>query len=78
VTDLFSSAAPSERHFGGQFYFEDLFGALVDLVTEKALRAEPRPFSARRQRMLRTRHESLEWCRCEFMRTFAASFKTCE
>ncbi|MGF1644965.1 MAG: hypothetical protein ACFCUJ_15110 [Thiotrichales bacterium] len=30
--------------FGVQFYLEDLLGCAVDLVTEKALRAELRPF----------------------------------
>jgi predicted nucleotidyltransferase len=36
--------ATSARYFGVQFYLEDLFGCAVDLVTEKALRAELRPF----------------------------------
>ena len=40
----FDGPATSERYFGVQFYLEDLFGAPVDLVTEKALRAELRPF----------------------------------
>ena len=31
------------RYFGAQFYIEDLFGRSVDLVTDKALRAELRP-----------------------------------
>lgn len=39
----FDGPATSERYFGVQFYLEDLFGAPVDLVTEKALRAELRP-----------------------------------
>ena len=40
----FDGPATSERYFGVQFYLEDLFGCGVDLVTEKALRAELRPF----------------------------------
>lgn len=40
----FDGPATSERYFGVQFYLEDLFGCEVDLVTEKALRAELRPF----------------------------------
>ena len=40
----FDGPATSERYFGVQFYLEDLFGCPVDLVTEKALRAEMRPF----------------------------------
>ena len=40
----FDGPATSERYFGVQFYLEDLFGCAVDLVTEKALRAELRPF----------------------------------
>ncbi|MCX7154346.1 MAG: nucleotidyltransferase family protein [Proteobacteria bacterium] len=40
----FDGPATSERYFGVQFFLEDLFGRAVDLVTEKALRAELRPF----------------------------------
>jgi len=40
----FDGPATSERYFGVQFYLEDLFGRTVDLVTEKALRRELRPF----------------------------------
>jgi uncharacterized protein len=40
----FDDPATSDRYFGVQFYLEDLFGCVVDLVTEKALRAELRPF----------------------------------
>jgi predicted nucleotidyltransferase len=40
----FDGPATSERYFGVQFHLEDLFGCRVDLVTEKALRAELRPF----------------------------------
>lgn len=38
----FDGAATSQRYFGVQFYLEDLLGCPVDLVTEKALRAELR------------------------------------
>jgi len=40
----FDGPATSERYFGVQFYLEDLFGCSIDLVTDKALRAELRPF----------------------------------
>lgn len=40
----FDGPATSERYFGVQFYLEDLFGCAIDLVTDKALRAELRPF----------------------------------
>jgi len=40
----FNGPATSERYFGVQFYLEDLFGVPIDLVTEKALRAELRPY----------------------------------
>ncbi|WP_442498985.1 nucleotidyltransferase family protein [Methylobacter sp. sgz302048] len=40
----FDGPATSARYFGVQFYLEDLLGCPVDLVTEKALRAELRPF----------------------------------
>lgn len=40
----FDGPATSERYFGVQFYLEDLFGCPVDLVTERALRPELRPF----------------------------------
>ena len=39
----FDGPATSQRYFGVQFYLEDLFGCSIDLVTEKALRAELRP-----------------------------------
>lgn len=44
VLVAFDGPATSERYFGVQFYLEDLFGAPVDLVTEKALRPELRRF----------------------------------
>ena len=40
----FDGAATSQRYFGVQFYLEDLFGCPVDLVTDKALRPELRPY----------------------------------
>ena len=40
----FDGPATSARYFGVQFILEDLLGTRVDLVTEKALRAELRPF----------------------------------
>ena len=40
----FDGAATSSRYFGLQFYLEDLLGHSVDLVTEKALRIELRPY----------------------------------
>jgi uncharacterized protein len=43
----FDGPATSRRYFGVQFYLEDLLGAPVDLVTEKALRGELRPYVER-------------------------------
>jgi uncharacterized protein len=43
----FEGPATSTRYFGVQFYLEDLFGCPVDLVTEKALRQELRPYIER-------------------------------
>ena len=43
----FAGPATSARYFGVLFYLEDLFGCSVDLVTEKALRPELRPFVER-------------------------------
>lgn len=40
----FDGPATSDRYFGVQFYLEDQFGSAVDLVTDKALRPELRPF----------------------------------
>lgn len=40
----FEGPATSKRYFGVQFYLEDLLGLPVDLVTDKALRPELRPF----------------------------------
>jgi predicted nucleotidyltransferase len=39
----FDGPATSDKYFGVQFFLEDLLGCPVDLVTEKALRAELRP-----------------------------------
>jgi hypothetical protein len=41
---VFDGPATSERYFGVQFYLEDVLGRPVDLVTEKALRPELRPY----------------------------------
>lgn len=43
----FDGPATSDRYFGVQFYLEDLLGRPVDLVTDKALRPELRPFIER-------------------------------
>jgi predicted nucleotidyltransferase len=40
----FDGPATSQRYFGVLFYLEDLFGCPIDLVSEKAIRAELRPF----------------------------------
>ena len=40
----FSGPATSKAYFGVQFYLEDLLGRPVDLVTDKALREEIRPY----------------------------------
>ena len=40
----FDGPATSQRYFGVQFHLEDALGCSVDLVTEKALRPELRPF----------------------------------
>jgi len=44
VLVAFDGPATSERYFGVLFYLEDLFGCSVDLVSDKALRPELRPF----------------------------------
>ncbi len=43
----FDGPATSARYFGVQFYLEDLLKCPVDLVTDKALRPELRPFVER-------------------------------
>ena len=43
----FNGPATSKTYFGVQFYIEDLLDRPVDLVTEKALRPELRPYVER-------------------------------
>ena len=43
----FEGRATSKAYFGAQFYIEDLLGRPVDLVTDKALRMELRPYVER-------------------------------
>lgn len=43
----FDGPATSRRYFGVLFYLEDLLERPVDLVTDKALRAELRPYIER-------------------------------
>ena len=43
----FDGPATSKSYFGVQFYIEDLLGHPVDLVTDKALRSEFRPYVER-------------------------------
>ena len=43
----FDRPGTSKAYFGVQFYLEDLLGHPVDLVTDKALRAELRPYVER-------------------------------
>ena len=43
----FDGPADWQRYFGVQFYLEDLTGLAVDLVTDKALRPELRPYVER-------------------------------
>ena len=43
----FDGPTTSGRYFGAQFYLEDLLGRPVDLMTDKALRAELRPWVER-------------------------------
>ncbi len=45
----FDGPATSKRYFGVQFFLEDLLGCPVDLVTEKALRPELRPYIEQEQ-----------------------------
>src|SRR4051812_39949155 len=47
VLVAFDGPATSDRYFGVQFYLEDRLGRSVDLVTEKALRPELRPYIER-------------------------------
>jgi len=43
----FDGPATSQRYFGVQFFLEDLLECPVDLVTDKALRRELRPYIER-------------------------------
>jgi uncharacterized protein len=43
----FDGPASSAQYFGVLFYLEDLLGCAVDLVTQKALRKEIRPYVER-------------------------------
>ncbi|MBC7716734.1 MAG: nucleotidyltransferase family protein [Pseudorhodobacter sp.] len=43
----FQGPATPYAFFGVQFYLEDLFGCAVDLVTERALRPELKPYVER-------------------------------
>jgi len=40
----FDGPATSKRYFGVLFFLEDMLGRPVDLVTDKALRAELKPY----------------------------------
>jgi len=44
VLVAFDGPATSKHYFGVLFYLEDLLGCPVDLITEKALRPELRPY----------------------------------
>ena len=43
----FDRPGTSRAYFGVQFYLEDLLGRPVDLITDKALRVELRPYVER-------------------------------
>jgi uncharacterized protein len=43
----FDGPATSKKYFGVQFLLEDQLGCPVDMITEKAMRAELRPFIER-------------------------------
>ncbi|TCO83387.1 hypothetical protein EV699_10285 [Plasticicumulans lactativorans] len=47
VLVAFDGTATAARFFGVQFYLEDALGCPVDLVSEKALRPELRPYIER-------------------------------
>lgn len=47
VLVAFEGRATPEVYFGVQFYLEDLLGHPVDLVTERALREELKPYVER-------------------------------
>jgi uncharacterized protein len=43
----FDAPTTSQQYFGAQFYLEDVFKCPVDLVTERVLRKELRPYVER-------------------------------
>ena len=43
----FDGPATPDAYFGVQFYLEDLLGCAIDLVTERALREQFRPYVER-------------------------------
>ena len=43
----FNTAATSKQYFGAQFYLEDVLQCPVDLITDKAIRKELRPYIER-------------------------------
>jgi len=47
IVVVFNGLATSKRYFGVQFLLEDELGQPVDLVTEKAMRPEIRPYIER-------------------------------
>ena len=47
VLVAFDGPATPEAFFGVQFYLEDLLGCTVDLVTERALRPQLKPYVER-------------------------------
>lgn len=47
IVVAFDGPATSKKYFGVQFLLEDELGCPVDLVTEKALRSELKPFIER-------------------------------
>ena len=40
----FDGRSTAKRYFGVQFYLEDLLGCTIDLVTDKALRPQLKPY----------------------------------
>lgn len=54
VLIAFDGPATSVRYFGVQFYLEDLLGCPVDMVTNKALRPELRPYVEKEAVYVRT------------------------
>lgn len=47
VVASFDGPATSKKYFGVQFFLEDALGCPLDLVTEKAMRPELRPYIER-------------------------------